>query len=376
MSIAFHTVRLRANPFYRAAPWNRVAPDAREALLTLADGYGVLIPRDGAALPLVAVDRDTALLFLTLQDPGPAPDFMFLPDAQAGGRVLARLVLDRILEVEQPDGFVSGPEACSLMGVDAMLGAGCVARLSVEAVRYGAALHAVDAIRLAHRLYGYNTRPTTPALRRKLPDRDAYLGFLGLDRNGNARSAIERFWLVSTDTPGWLVFSPKGARPRNTQRPCKLYIGLALEELPACLPVLATELGCSAAMQFKIGADLAGLLRPDKLVAYFPDKEALLAAAQVLLPMLAGRRVHAVPFSAEIGAEGALSWGMDPQTAWLGDRTSWRQWICEKLAGALVMARQGKSDGVESWLFALERLRLEGVDTATFMPTGNWSEAA
>ena len=77
MSITFDTVRLRANPFYRAVPWNRVAPDAREALLTLADGYGVLIPRDGAALPLVAIDRDTALLFLTLQEAGPAPDFVF-----------------------------------------------------------------------------------------------------------------------------------------------------------------------------------------------------------------------------------------------------------------------------------------------------------
>ena len=376
MSITFDKVRLRANPGYRAVPWNRVAPEAREALAMGADGYGVLAPREGTDLPLVAIDRDTALLFLTLQEPGPAPDFVFATNAGEGDRALRRLLLDRVLELEQMGNYVSGPEVCALMGVGPAGGRGSLAQLSIDAIRYGAALADVDAITLARKLYTYNTRPVTPTLRRRLPDRAAFVDFLGLGPDGAARRAIDRFWSAGNDNPAWAVFASRQPQRRRAEQPCKLYLGLALEELPECLPPLVAELGRSEAVQFKIGVELAGLLRPDKLVVYFPSKDALLAAAQALLPIVADRTVHAVPFSAEIAAAGALSWGIDPGTAWFGDRASWRQWICEKLAAALVTARHSDVHGLEPWQFALERLRLEGVDTETFMPTGNWSEAA
>jgi hypothetical protein len=215
----------------------------------------------------------------------------------------------------------------------------------------------------------------TPTLRRRLPDRAAFVEFLGLGADGAARHAIDRFWSPVNDA-AWVAFASRQPRRRRAQQPCKLYLGLALEELPDCLPPLVMELGRSEATQFKIGAELGGLLRPDKLVSYFPDKEALRTAAQALLPIVADRTVHAVPFSAEIAAAGALSWGIDPETAWFGNRASWRQWICEKLAAALVTSRHSDVRDLEPWQFALERLRLEGVDTETFMPTGNWSERA
>ena len=376
MSIALDKVRLRANPAYRAVPWNRVAPEARAALAMGADGYGVLVPQEGYDLPLVAVDRDTALLFLTLQETGPAPDFVFATNATEGERAVRRLLLDRVLELEQMGNYVSGPEACVLMGVGPADRHGSLAQLSIEAVRYGAALGDVDAMTLARKLYSYNTRPVTPMLRRLLPDRAAFVDFLGLGSDGATRRAIDRFWSSNDDNSAWAVFMSRQSRGRRAEQPCKLYIGLALEELPDCLPLLVGELARSEAMQFKIGTELAGLLRPDKLVIYFPSKEALLATAQALLPIVADRSVHAVPFSAEIAAAGALSWGIDPGTAWFGDRSSWRQWVCEKLAAALVTARHSDVQGLEPWQFALERLRLEGVDTDTFMPTGNWSEAA
>jgi len=376
VSIALDKVRLRANPAYRAVPWNRVTPEARETLAMGADGYGVLAPQEGSHLPLVAIDRDTALLFLTLQEPGPAPDFVFAANAGEGERALRRLLLDRVLELEQLGDYVSGPEACALMGVGPAGTRGSLVQLSIEAIRYGAALADADAMTLAHKLYRYNTRPVTPMLRRRLPDRAAFVDFLGLGPNGAARHAIDRSWASGDDSPAWAVFMARQPRRRRAEQPCKLYLGLALEELPDCLPRLAAELGRSEATQFKIGVELAGLLRPDKLVIYFPSKEALLATAQALLPIVEGRTVHAVPFSAEIASGGALSWGIDPETAWFGDRASWRQWVCEKLAAALITARHSNVHGLEPWQFALERLRLEGVDTETFMPTGNWSEAA
>jgi hypothetical protein len=356
-------------------PWNRLAADAREQLPVDADSYGVLVPRDGSDLPVVAIDRDTALLFLSLQDAGPAPDFVFASGARDAERVLHRLIFDRVLELRRQDDFVSGPEAHAVLGPAPDEARGGLALLSIAALQYGAALTGLDASTLSHKLYGYNRRPTRPALRRDLPDEAACFAFLGLAPGGAARDAVARFWSFDDKASGWRAFvRHRPSRPRVGQ-PCKLYVGIACEELPRCLPDIATVLGRSETSQFKIGADLDGLLRPDKMVAYFPSREALLEAARALAPVVAGATVHAVPFTAEIADAGALSWGADPPNAWLGGRLSWRQWVCERLAVALVAARGG-GGAIAPWRFALDRLALEGVDTGTFMPTGNWSEAA
>ena len=375
VSKAIEKFRLRANPAYRAVPWNRLAPEARQTLVIDTDSYGVLVPRDAHDLPVIAIDRDTALLFLSLQEPGPAPDFVFAMPEGESDRILRRLIFDSILQMEQVDTFVGGPEACALLGMAGAAAAGGLATLSIDALNYGAALIDTDAATLAQKLYSYNRRPMTPAMRRRLPDRAACLSFLGL-AGREAPGAIARWWSRGEDDSPWLVFSRRQSPRQRREQSCKLYVGLAFEELPDCLPALAEKLAGGEALQFKIGTDLDGLLRPDKLVAYFPSKETLSAAAQALLPIVSNRAVHAVPFSAEIAASGALSWGMDPANAWFGERVSWRQWMCEKLASALIAARGNAAGPVAPAQFALERLRLEGVDTGTFMPTGNWSETA
>jgi len=376
VSNVFETVRLRANPAYRAVPWNRLASEVRQTLEIDTDSYGVLMPRDAHDLPVIAIDGDTALLFLSMQEPGPAPDFVFAMTEGESDRMLRRLIFDSILQMEQVDTFVSGPEACALLGMASGAAAGGLAKLSIDALNYGAALIHSDAATLAHKLYSYNRRPMTPAMRRRLPDRAACLSFLGLAGGREAPGAIARWWSRGDDDSPWLVFTRRQSQRQRREQSCKLYVGLAFEELPDCLPALAEKLAGGEALQFKIGTDLDGLLRPDKLVAYFPSKETLSAAAQAILPIVSNRAVHAVPFSAEIAASGALSWGMDPANAWFGERVSWRQWICEKLAAALIAARTNAAGPVAPSQFALERLRLEGVDTGTFMPTGNWSETA
>jgi hypothetical protein len=373
VSSTLHNVQLRANPAYRAVAWNRLTPDPGRGLAPDADSYGVLMPRDGSNLPVVAIDRDTALLFLSMQEAGPAPDFVYAMSEEDARRILRRLVYDSILEFEQAGRFVSGLEACAALSSESETSCASVAKLSIEALTYGAALRNVDAATLAHKLYTYNRRPMTAALRSRLPDTAACVAFLGLGHGHDARCAVERLWSRSDDKSPWLVFTRRQQRERQHAEQCKLYVGLALEELPECLPSLVAELGRSQAVQFKIGADLDGLLRPDKLIVYFPSKDALLAAAQALQAIVAKRTVHAVPFTADIAAGGSLSWGIDPASEWFGERLSWRQWICEKVASALILARNGAIDGIAPWQFALERLQLEGVDTDTFMPTGRWS---
>jgi hypothetical protein len=75
-----------------------------------------------------------------------------------------------------------------------------------------------------------------------------------------------------------------------------------------------------------------------------------------------------------------LSWGFDPPPdkgalAWR-ERESWRLWVTNRLAIALVSAKRRGAAGIEPWQFALERLRLENVDTDTWAPTGSFVRSA
>jgi hypothetical protein len=148
------------------------------------------------------------------------------------------------------------------------------------------------------------------------------------------------------------------------------------EALGAALEVL-TGLGVA---QIKVGRGLEGVLRPDKMVAYFPTFEALAAAAERLQRALSGCAAQGVPFTAPIDDEGLLSWGLDPPPprdapAWLG-RESWRVWVTRRLAAALAAAQGEPGGAIEPWQFAVERVRLEGFDPGSWTPSPRlWRDA-
>jgi len=80
-----------------------------------------------------------------------------------------------------------------------------------------------------------------------------------------------------------------------------------------------------------------------------------------------------VPFTAELGADGLLSWGMDPPST-LGVGASWRSWLTLQLAGALIEAK--RSGVAEPWRRALECARCRGVDPDTWAPRSDlWTHA-
>ena len=119
--------------------------------------YGLLVTPSTTK----AVDRDSALLLLTLRTPGPIPRYAVRalgPDAR---RRILGWVLDGVLEIEHEGVFHSGQGAASLVAHD-MDAEGVIGRLSLEALRYAAALETRDASMLAGRLYRYNRIPLSP----------------------------------------------------------------------------------------------------------------------------------------------------------------------------------------------------------------------
>jgi hypothetical protein len=154
----------------------------------------------------------------------------------------------------------------------------------------------------------------------------------------------------------------------------KLYVSPALDGMPEASAAVAGSLTTSpGARGFKVARDLVGLCRPDKIVAYFDRMDDLRHGASRIVEELAGTPAHGVPFTAAITLDGLVSWGVDPPSNRVA-RTSWRAWVVERLAEYLRAA--GQDEDVEPWRFALERLRLAGVDTDSWVPAhGIWRDA-
>ena len=279
--------------------------------------------------------------------------------------------------MEHEGRFLSGADAFPAIFGDHPIpaGGGPLARLSLAALEYGAALALDDPIALSWRLYRYNTLPQSPEWRRRLPDRRAVAAYLGLDRfDGRAALAHDAVGGHRLSAhQGWLSWDLRreGAAPAGGPR-WKLYVSPMVEALPEALHrIVALAPEWPGAASLKVGSDLPGLLRPDKCVLHFTTRDQLDAAAARLGAELDGMPAHGVPFSAEV-AGSLLSWGVDPPAdrpgpRWLG-LESWRLWITNRLAAALLLARTAGPGAATPTGFSLGRLLLEGVDPATWAP--------
>ena len=68
-----------ANPKYELVLFERLPAEQRDMLRNIRkdpDFYGVLRPLEKSGLGIKSVSRDTALLFLSLQQPGPLPAYV------------------------------------------------------------------------------------------------------------------------------------------------------------------------------------------------------------------------------------------------------------------------------------------------------------
>jgi hypothetical protein len=380
--IDLRTATLRASPEYEVVPVERLSEPERlfvRATAGAAPDDVILRPTgDDGRLPKTACHR-TAELIRALDVPGPLPGHV---QAELGAELqdtVAALVLDRVLEVEWEGRFLSGPGAQRLvLDGEAPEADGVLARLSMDAIDYGAALHISSPTELATRLYCYGILPLGPRWRRRLGDPAA-----AVERRERALARGAGWTRVSRveDRDPWIAWHRRGASRGDPGLPTyKLYVSPRPESLPEVLGRVLDEGERLGAFHVKVGGTLPAVLRPDKLVLYFTAHEDLRAAANILGSLLDGCPAHGVPFTAELTPDGLLSWGIDPSgsapDAPPEAAESWRVWVCSRLAVALIAADDSDAPGVTARDFALRRIAIEGVDVATWTPLGRaWHPA-
>lgn len=356
---------LRTSPRFDLKRLDELSPEQRkpfEELTRDAAFYGLLIPRRATGT-IKAVDRETAALLTALATPSPGN----LDDDAID------LVLDGIVEIEHHGDFVSGADALPILGCDAAPAEG----LSIDALRYAEDLATDDVDTLTRALYLYNRIPMSRFWTARFPDREAVLAHLGA---GNG--AIPSSWqiLPPAQSNDWINFHVADRRAyRRGAATYKLYVSPRPENIRDAFQAVVRVLA-DRDVDFKIGPDAGGLLRPDKMVAYFGTREDLDDAASALRARLAGCPAHGVPFTAGIDDDGLLSWGLDPPESeralsWLG-RESWRLWLATKLGAAIAFAKSSSRGAVAPWRFAVERVRRLGVDVERWTPADTLWRAA
>jgi len=365
------SARLRANPQYALLAFNELSPEAQNFARPFADDpefFGLLTPRDGAALPAKAVQTGDALLFLKLRDGGIVPDRFWRNEKFE--QYLWQLLLDRVVELERDGQYVSGKSL-----VDFATGPPDAApSISEKALRYAATIALDNPQILAGRLYFFNRIPVRLNEKSVPTDRSGMTVFLGLQENP-AFMADARFQeqQPSPDNISWISWRSAGLR-KTVASPVKLYVCPNPGDLPAvfrrCIPVF----GQRGAFSVKVAADSFTVCRPDKFVAYFNTLAELQACASELAAALPHLPVHELPFAGAL-PHPLLAWGMDPPKKPGGasgqpQMESWRSWLAHRLAAALTLARQQGCNPAEAVHFAKNRVSLEGVDILTWAPAG------
>ncbi|MFF2287221.1 hypothetical protein [Peribacillus butanolivorans] len=371
----------RSNPNYGVAMLEQLPPQIKQLFPHLENEqnhYAILYPLNSFQLDLKSICKNTELLFYSLQQPSILPSSLKLMFGDNLPESIAKMVLDGILEIQNNGSFISGTAAYPLLyesifeeEMDSL-----IPRLSIDALKYADSLEGADYNTLISRMYFYNRIPNSPEWKKIYPSSDSVLKTLGLEEGESFQSRFDQKWSYHKQKPiqsGWLSFSAKKKQASQTknQSKFKLYISPFPEPrlIQEVFQATTDVLGDMDVQNFKIGQDVIGLLRPDKMVAYFSNFEDCEEAALRIRQKINGTPAHGVPFTADFSNDGLLSWGMDPPTNTLQwGRSSWRLWIVSQLATSLLETKLYRATNVKPWKYALERLQTIGIDPSTWVP--------
>ena len=371
----------RANPCYELITLDEMTADERQTMERLVKDqlfYGILRPLK-QELSIKAVCTETANFFEALITPQ-VLSFLLKEDSIEVERMIHKLLADQILEIKYRGNFLTGSKANRLLTSKEkkLIPKGnLVNNLSAKALKYATALSTLSAPELSLRLYLFNKLPVSPVWQQHFLTPDKIKAFLELDKNGRNARSLKRFWTNPTARleDRWFYFRSVLYPDIKEATPIyKLYVSPLPKYIPHVFTNLLEVLPHYACFSFKTGNSAHGLLRADKIVAYFHDFHAMNDAATALSKKLIHIEAQGVPFTAQLDKKGLLAWGLDPPLNDKNYSTSWRRWITDCLAASMITAHKSddKSDPVD---FALRRLELAGIDINSWTPTYNiWNQ--
>jgi hypothetical protein len=284
-SIPFATKKLRPGASYTLVEWHHLNIGEQQMLSGLydeAEVYGIFRPSAGVHhLTQKVAYKEVALLYLHLVHTNILPRYLCINVESELHETIAQLVLDGILEMEDEGDFISGIRA-----VKAIFGETIGARstipsrlstLSTQAIQYAFLLRNLNKRPLSYRLYTFNTMPWDEFARSKFHSGYSVKEFLLSSAECNIDSLLHEYWKFDnlSEEKYWLSWW-RPAAERNysiaADKPTfKLYLSPVISDLPNVFQDAIPVLTASAAFSFKVGSTVRGLLRPDKMVAYFAN---------------------------------------------------------------------------------------------------------
>ena len=377
--------KFRPGSMYHLVEWNQLNPEERKTLTGLydeVDVYGIFQPAfTSPALTAKVAYREVALLYLHLQQSDLLPRYLIASGEQRLHETIVQLVLDSILEIEFNGDFVSGPAA-----VKAIFGNGFfessvipdrLSKLSMEGIQYAWTLRNPDARSIANKLYSFNTTPWDASARSDFYATYTVKKFLFPDSDISLNQLLNEQWnfLNANGKKAWLSWIRPTVNQSLSTQPgdfnFKLYISPIIKDLPEVFRLTVPIISSSPAFSFKVGGELPGLLRPDKMVVYFENKEALKETAAILEKELAGYSAQGVPFTSQLDKTGLLSWGSDPPESdvlTLIEGGSWRTKVTDQLALAIIRAKADRLDRQQAIHFIQAKLSAAGINTVDWTP--------
>jgi hypothetical protein len=241
------------------------------------------------------------------------------------------------------------------------IGSGRLAQLSLDGLMHVQTLGRQSVADIAARLYAWNRLPSS-AWRR--------LGTEPVLVATRAASAAGQSWeMIASGPPAtpWCMWRLRGRAADAVSGCWKVYISPHPRYLADVVPAAMCACVDLPVVGLKYGTDVHGMLRPDKLVVHLAAEEAVHLLTDRLLRLLDGCPAQGVPYSAELGGDGLISWGRDPPSASQAIRAggSWRAWVTKTLAEGFV-DKDAKEP--EPWKRALDRIVRAGVDPLTWAP--------
>lgn len=289
---------------------------------------------------------------------------------------LATWVLDGVLQLRVGHLWRSGPQTVEDLALptppSADNAAGALESLSRAALDYTASLRLRTVGDMARRLYCYHRWPASPSWSRRLATTAAVRAWLDAPETA---TALARDWVSAPPPPDndrWRIFRHRSTTAGLVPGPrYKLYVSPRPDNLRDALGVALGAFTEHEVPVFKVADDLYGVLRPDKLVAYFSSRSQLKSVVAELRRTAARLPAQGVPFTAACTQDGLLSWAVDPpqRADAHSGVSSWRGWLVGRMAQAMIQAQAEASWGPASVVdYVLRRLWLDGVDATTWAP--------